>query len=424
DREDVFKSIQRISLDFPEIRVIASTRPEIDIRPWEHFTAYKVCGLSLDQAKLLISKIDYPENLKKEFSDLLNTQFYKKHETFLSVPLLCTLMLLTFNEYHEIPSRVTVFYEQAFETLFRKHDTSKEGFFKRTFSSNLSSDRFRTLFSAFCYRTLAFNQVSFSDDSLRNHLRKSAEICEIDVNIDDYASDLVSSICMLMRDGLNLHFIHRSFQDYFAALYILRYRGPDTFEVYDRVITDFFISNIVEMAADIDLQTLEREWALPALKKIDGSIKRRRKADRAKYLLKNMFFQLKVSGSPPCLVAGWSWTTDQVFMKSMSSLTKMYPDYEKLIGLGAYRAQIEQPSSLCDLKNDVEMPVALLNLCETGEYPTDEDFVEIQVDKMPFEWLDRTPFRDKVEGAICSISQLHNELKDKVKTRDRISILD
>jgi hypothetical protein len=60
-----------------------------------------------------------------------------------------------------------------------------------------------------------------------------------------------------MRDGLNLHFIHRSFQDYFAAIYLLRYRGPDVFKTFDRVISDLWIGNVVEMVADIDLQTLE-----------------------------------------------------------------------------------------------------------------------------------------------------------------------
>jgi hypothetical protein len=79
---------------------------------------------------MLLDRIDYPSELKTEFLDLLTPKFFAKHQTFLEVPLLCTLILLTFNEYHEIPSRVTVFYEQAFETLFRRHDTAKEGYFK------------------------------------------------------------------------------------------------------------------------------------------------------------------------------------------------------------------------------------------------------------------------------------------------------
>ena len=37
--------------------------------------------------------------------------------------------------------------------------------------------------------------------------------------MDDFQEDLTLSVCMLIKDGLDYRFAHRSFQEYFAAWY-------------------------------------------------------------------------------------------------------------------------------------------------------------------------------------------------------------
>ena len=38
------------------------------------------------------------------------------------------MMLMTFDEFAEIPSKMHVFYEQAFNVLYNKHDATKASF--------------------------------------------------------------------------------------------------------------------------------------------------------------------------------------------------------------------------------------------------------------------------------------------------------
>lgn len=412
------------------IKVILSTRPEIDTRTWDNFESFSVNGMNLNQARSLIAKVQYPEDLKTKFLELMNEEFFNQHLTFLSIPLLCTLMLITFNKFHEIPSRITVFYEQAFETLYRSHDTSKEGFFKREFLCNLPSDRFKSIFSAFCYRTLVYNQVSFTDEQFKYHLTKAATVSEVDVNIDDYASDLVSSVCMMMRDGLNLHFIHRSFQDYFAALYILRYRGNDNFEVYDRVLNDMFVSNVFEMAADIDLQTLEREWALPAVKAIDSRFKRIRKIDRPAQFFKSTFHSISVISIGGRLqVSGWSWLSGNQNIRVMQNLSKIYEnDIGRSINPNYITGDLLIDGyDVCSFPNmGIKIPKSLDTFCETGflENVDEEGSVEISVSDISIEWINITKIKEKSEDCLTSIENLHKMLKARIKKRDKISILD
>ena len=68
-----------------------------------------------------------------------------KHESFASNPLLLNIMLLTYDNYADIPEKLHLFYSNAFETLYIKHDATKGGY-KREFKTKLSSDDFKRVF--------------------------------------------------------------------------------------------------------------------------------------------------------------------------------------------------------------------------------------------------------------------------------------
>ena len=65
------------------------------------------------------------EIFQQKFIDNVKKHLYDKHKSFLSNPLLTTMMLLTFDQFAEIPEKMFLFYEQAFDTLFLKHDATK-----------------------------------------------------------------------------------------------------------------------------------------------------------------------------------------------------------------------------------------------------------------------------------------------------------
>lgn len=422
-REQVFSCIQRIGLDFPTTKVIASTRPEIDTRPWSSLATYAVRGMNLDQARRLVSKIDFPQTLKSDFLSLMNDTFFERHKTFLRVPLLCSIMLLTYNEYKDIPSRITVFYDQAFETLLRRHDLQKEGYFSRPLKSQLASDRFRALFAAFCYRTLALNQLTFSDSTLRDHLERVAEETEISINVDDYAADLVSSVCVLIRDGRDLHFIHRSFQEYFAAIYITRYRGDDIFSVISRLQEDIVFNSSLLMAYDIEPKTIEREWVSPALKIITDYLKRFPKKARPYRFLQKTTFSIEITGNPPSYVRARSWSLDQNFRRWLMEIDKLYPDRISANETFAYGAGTEA-TELCNIKLDYSAwPSALKDVCDSGRYPADADELEAMTATLDQRWFVETCLNARLHSYIESLFSFEKEVTKRVKRREKISLL-
>lgn len=127
-------------------------------------------------------------------------------------------MLLTYDNYADIPEKLHLFYANAFETLYSKHDATKSGY-KREMLSTLSYDSFKKVFAYFCFITYVKGITEFSYEDLRDLFGKK-QIVRTEFNIDNYIFDLINSLCVLYKEGFSYAFAHRSFQEYFTAVFL------------------------------------------------------------------------------------------------------------------------------------------------------------------------------------------------------------
>jgi predicted NACHT family NTPase len=130
-------------------------------------------------------------------------------------------MLLTYGYSAEIPNKLSIFYNQAYEAMFQRHDALK-GAFKREKETNLDIQDFGTVCSAFCIQSYDDRRVKFSDTEAISYLERAKQITNINYRSEDFLTDLKQSICMLVDEGLFLTFTHRSFQEFFAARFIVK----------------------------------------------------------------------------------------------------------------------------------------------------------------------------------------------------------
>lgn len=219
DKKDVFfRKLDSFCDRFSDNNFIISSRPYSEFVEFQRFSVVTLCDLSKEQALSLVQKLDFDQEIKQRFLSALNENLYERHKSFASNPLLLNIMLLTFDNYAEIPEKLHLFYSNAFETLYSKHDATKAGF-RRELRCSLSYDTFKKIFSYFCFITYYQGKIEFTYDELVTCLKK------IRKNIGgfeptDYIFDLVNSICVLYKDGLSYKFTHRSFQEYFTAIFL------------------------------------------------------------------------------------------------------------------------------------------------------------------------------------------------------------
>lgn len=264
EKPNALQLIRRFSDRYSATSMLVTTRPLAGVETLQSFTIFHVEPLSKGQAIDLIEKTEFDHVTKSKFLTDMQDGLYDRHQTLMSLPILLGMMLLTYRTYADIPDRMTVFYSQAFETLYSIHDSQNKELFKRKHNAGLSPDTFKRVLQAFCYLSLSNHDIEFSDTSLDGYIKRALSISQVDVNELDFKSDLINNVCVLQPEGLSYIFVHRSFQEYFAALFALNFSGANPFRVIERVAL-VSGSAVAEMMAEIDRVKLERNWVLPKL---------------------------------------------------------------------------------------------------------------------------------------------------------------
>lgn len=269
-RSTIEQQILALREKYPEITMIVSSRPDPDLRfqSWTRFTVCRVQPMTQSQITELVNKLDYDSQIKKKFLTALKESLFKTHQSFLSNPLLCIMMLITFEQYGHIPNKMHIFYEHAFDALFFRHDAAKEGIYRRKTHGKLPIDEFRDCLSAFCIVSYAKERFSFTALEVRETIKNAMALERKAIDPTDFLNDMVECVCLLRIEGLTYEFTHRSFQEYFAACFIARSPTASIASLLDQ-FSKRREDNVVGMAFAMNRKLVEREWILPRLKEFE-----------------------------------------------------------------------------------------------------------------------------------------------------------
>ncbi len=269
DRRD---SIQEMLLDLkaahPSLTMVVTSRSDERFYGWEAFSQARVNPMNEEQSRKVIARANYNEEMKEKFLSKLPI-LYKDHKDFLSNPLLAYMMLVTFSFNPDIPKRMFQFYEQAFEALYHRHDLTKG--YKRTFHCSLDKFDFIRLVSYFCLKTYIDETVEFTKHDLMHAVEKARKIEDYQIKPDQFIDDLVQSVCLLKIEGLTYTFIHRSFQEYFAALCIARVASRNI----DKIFGHFAKRNedrVLPMVAGMNPDLFREKYVIPNASKFSGCL--------------------------------------------------------------------------------------------------------------------------------------------------------
>lgn len=348
-RESCEREILELSNNYQKIKILISSRPDNRLYSWEEFHQYNIEPLNKEKALELIDKIDYDKLVKSKFLIELERELYENHNSFASTPLLLTMMLLTYEQIAEIPKKIHLFYEQAFLTLFNKHDTLKS-LYKRKSYSNLALDEFKKILSVFCLFSYIEGEYQFSEDSILKTLKKAIDISGIAAKPDDFLNDLLHHVCIIQKDGLGFSFTHRSFQEYFAALYIAGITVTRKYEVIDKFAFANNFDNVMPMLHDMCPDLVEREWIIPRLESLVTEADKVKEGKYHKIELMQILYQTIDAMEGMHLGYTFHTQTDSHshFLSKLSDIYKNDPIYDSLYEREAYSQEDEDED---DTKN-------------------------------------------------------------------------
>jgi hypothetical protein len=271
-RQERERQVNELAARFGNLLMFVSSRPAESFKSWEKFYVFDVQPFTKKQVELLIDNIPYDPDIKTLFRRKLSEGLYDTHKEFLRNPLLTIMMLITLAQFAEVPAKIHLFYEYAFEALFGRHDVTKAGFQRKRHTS-LALDDFKRLFSYFCMITYARQLITFSTEKVLEFVQQSISSSQISVDKVSFMNDLTESTCMLVLDGLDFTFSHRSFQEYFAAYFLSRVKVDEFEKAIPKLVQRATFDGVIQMISEMNREKFEEAWALPWLKRLYESVK-------------------------------------------------------------------------------------------------------------------------------------------------------
>jgi hypothetical protein len=336
-KNSLSKKVTKLILDlcnkYPNNYYITTSRPLEEFVGWNGFTELQSMVLTKEQALSLIKKLEYDENIKNKFYEELDENLYDKYETFASNPLLLTIMLLTFENRISIPDKLNDFYEQAFTTLFHTHDATKGGY-KRDILCDLGYEDFKAVFSYFCFKSFFNSEYKFSENKIFSYLAMAKEkrIISTSFNSLNYLNDLTNSVCMLIHEGLEYRFSHRSFQEYFAALYTVQLDDEQQkkfLSVWLKESTDRLTTNYLDMLYELQPARFVKNVLCPGLLELrnfyeqNGSSKER--------VISMLYSHVGISKTKKDKISNCYLTVNNGYFHEIVVRTCIVGEYDKII---------------------------------------------------------------------------------------------
>lgn len=262
--------INRFVRQYPLCPILVSTRPGLKTASWLT-DAKPILPMDVDAAKKLIWKLDFDEKIKAEFARKLHETFFQTHFEFASVPLLCIIMLLTFASSGKVSTYEHEFYEDAFTALWSRHDNRKEGFERHRFTDLVKSD-FRRLLSALSVSSYEVGDYEMRPADFQRHFAFSVQFTGLKCKEEDFLRELIENTCIMLNDGPYIKFFHRSFQEYFAALFVSELDEEAAARIIDDLIDRLDTDNVLPLLLSINAHKVEGYWVLPKIGLISNMI--------------------------------------------------------------------------------------------------------------------------------------------------------
>lgn len=212
--------IESLCSKYHHQKMIISSRPHSDIQMVTYFEVYDLVELNPSDFQPIISK--FFGNEKAVVDDIILS--INKNSTniknLLTTPLLLTLLAITYKSYNRIPQQLHEFYENLFYLLINRHDSTKPGF-RREYKSNLNEREIENVFCAFSFYCMKEGKDSLNKRDAIEMVSNAMKLLNIEnPNESDFLSDCIKNTCLIVKEGFDYHFIHKSIREYHAASYI------------------------------------------------------------------------------------------------------------------------------------------------------------------------------------------------------------
>lgn len=262
----------------PGCHCMITSRFVDDLRFLDNFTLYTFQPLSKKQSREIIRKITFKgSNLsaKSEFIKALeeNKMGFSEElgNELLGNPLFLTMMYQIYAIKKVVPKNLHVLYDELYNVMATRHLSAGE---ISDFYTGFTPAIFKEYFAEFCMNTYFNQDYTFNEEILYDYFNEIVQKYNLNINPSLFIKDVVEKLCFLYKKGDQYYFIHRSFQEFFAAYYfmvVLKNKNSQAIDdkMYQLLLEfDFKIkgNEFYSFMKGLDYERLQRTVYLPYLR--------------------------------------------------------------------------------------------------------------------------------------------------------------
>ena len=255
----VAEEIKSLVSKAPNNTYIITSRPEIGLQTFGDFSVFNIQQLTEEEAAELLRKYDNNGEVSEILIKKLNNISYSSVKDFLRTPLLASLLFTAFDYKQKVPIRKDEFYQQVFDAYFESHDLTKDGGYVRQKKSGLNMSDFKKVLRYLGFRCLRnqfkteFSKVELTRllDEIQNEYSGQRFVSE------DFIKDIITAVPLFVKDGIYYRWIHKSMQEYFAAMFIHEDARNSQKTILERMLQSQWMSryvNLFDIYYDIDYE--------------------------------------------------------------------------------------------------------------------------------------------------------------------------
>jgi hypothetical protein len=265
-RMHLIHEIVMLSMSFDQLRIIITSRPETSIKGVSCLRTVKIRRLDREKRNAIIRKV-CDRNTANMLIDKMS--IHSSLSEIVDTPLFATLLCIVYRAEHRLPETVHEFYDMVFQTLLYRHDQQKEGF-ERPRKSGLGNHKFSAVFEHFCIHTSLNQRLRLSREEATEIIAIALAKEGLEASLSDkFFNDVIKITCLLVKDGADYQFLHKSIQEYFSARYIKRLPEKRAQEFYHKIINSpsriAQLKQTIYFLYEIDSYRSYKYFVLPSL---------------------------------------------------------------------------------------------------------------------------------------------------------------